>query len=94
MNIVWQDCHGIVGPPNVPLPVVQSIDQAHCFATWDRVLIQMWQGVATLAAADDLLRVARLFLTNSDGGPLSCLSIVGSQSHAPSDKVRERLGQC
>jgi hypothetical protein len=75
-------------------PVVHSIDEAHCFATWDRVLIQMWEGEARLEAAEELLQVAQRFVANGRDEPLNCLSIVGSQSPAPNDKVRAQLATC
>jgi hypothetical protein len=74
--------------------VVRSIDPNHCFATWDRVLIQMWRGEATLRAAEALLKVAQSFIAERTGEPLNCLSIVGSQSPPPNGKVRAILADC
>lgn len=70
---------------------VRSIDDGYCLATWDRVLIQLWRGEATLEAAEDWLRMGEIFLRESAGQPCSTLSIVESRSPPPTDKIRLAL---
>lgn len=75
-------------------PRIRSIDRNHCVATWDRVLIQVWRGEATLEAAQELLQLGRAFLLeNRDQGCCS-LSIVESRSPPPTEKVRPILSAC
>jgi hypothetical protein len=76
-------------PPNV-----RGIDQNHCFAIWERVLIQIWRGEATLEAAQELLKLSKVFLTENAGQLGNSLSIVESRSPPPSDKVRPVLSAC
>jgi len=71
--------------------IIRASDQAHCFATWDRLLINMWLGEMTLDAAQELVGAARRFVADSEGLPLSCLSIVGSDCPPPREKVRVQL---
>jgi hypothetical protein len=78
-----------VTPPNI-----RSIDKNHCVATWDRVLIQVWRGEATLEAAQELLKLGRAFLAEHPGSPCNSLSIVESRSPPPADKVRAVLSAC
>lgn len=73
--------------------IVRASDQDHCFATWDRVLINMWLGAMTLSAAQELISVAHHFVTENAAQPLSCLSIVGSHSPPPTEKVRVELSK-
>jgi hypothetical protein len=82
----------VVSKQGAPL-IIRVSDQAHCFATWDRVLINMWLGEMTLPAAHELLGVARQFIADNAGQALSCLSIVGSHSPPPTDKVRVELSR-
>jgi hypothetical protein len=51
----------------------------------------MWLGEMTPSAAQELVGVARLFVADSEGLPLSSLSIVGSHSPPPTEKVRIQL---
>ena len=76
------------------LPRVRGIDQNHCFATWERVLIQIWRGEATAEAAQELLTLSRAFLTEIGGEVGNSLSIVESRSPPPTDKVRPLLTAC
>ena len=71
--------------------IIRASDQAHCFATWDRVLINIWLGEMSLPAAHELLGVARHFMADNTGQSLSSLSIVGSHSPPPTEKVRMEL---
>jgi hypothetical protein len=75
-------------------PDVRSIDHDHCIAAWDRVLIQVWRGEATLEAAQSLLKIGKVFLTQHPGYPCNSLSIVESRSPPPNDKVRQLLSAC
>lgn len=93
--LVWQHySEGPVVPPAPKLPVVRSIDSSHSFATWDRVLIQMWTGVPTIEMAQKLLTLVQNFIGENPKVPLCSLSIVGSRSPPPSDKVRAILSSC
>jgi hypothetical protein len=76
-------------PPNV-----RGIDKDHCFATWERVLIQIWRGEATVEAAQELLKLSKVFLTENGGQLGNSLSIVESRSPPPTDKVRPILSAC
>lgn len=70
---------------------VRNIDHSYCVATWDRVLIQLWRGEATLEAAEQWLKIGEAFLLESAGNRCSSLSIVESRSPPPADKVRQAL---
>jgi hypothetical protein len=78
----------------VAAPNVRIIDQNICFATWDRVLIQIWRGVATAEAPQQLLELGKVFLTENAGHPCSSLSIIESPSPPPGEKVRKLLATC
>jgi hypothetical protein len=71
--------------------IIRVSDRDYCFATWDRVLINIWLGEMTLNAAQELLTAARRFVADNQGLPLSCLSIVGSHCPPPREKVRVLL---
>jgi hypothetical protein len=73
---------------------IRGIDENHCFATWERVLIQIWRGEATLEAAQELLKISRAFLSEISGQSGNSLSIVESRSPPPTDKVRPVLTAC
>jgi hypothetical protein len=70
---------------------VQKADRSYGVAIWDRVLIQIWRGPATLEAAENWLALGKKFALQSQGLPCSNLSIVESNSPPPSDKVRLAL---
>jgi len=70
------------------LLTVHNIDQGYCLATWDRVLIQLWRGPATLHAAEQWLEAGEAFLRQSGNQPCCSLSIVESRSPPPTEKVR------
>ena len=70
---------------------VHRLDQSYGLATWDRVLIQLWRGPATLAAAESWFELGKKFWSESGGQPCSNLSIVESNSPPPADKVRQAL---
>lgn len=67
---------------------VRHLDQGYGLATWDRVLIQLWRGPATLLAAEQWRKAGEEFLRESGGKPCSTLSIVESNSPPPAEKVR------
>jgi hypothetical protein len=71
--------------------IIRASDRDYCFATWDRVLINMWLGEMTVSATEELLATARRFIADNAGLPLSCLSIVGSHCPPPREKVRVLL---
>jgi len=75
-----------------PLIIVSS-DADHCFATWDRVLINVWRGEMTLSAAERLKEAARRFIRDGKDQPLSCLSVIDSHCSAPREKVRVELAR-
>lgn len=70
---------------------VHHIDSGYGVATWDRVLMQLWRGPATLRAAERWLELGREFVAESRGLPCSNLSVVESGSPPPADKVRLAL---
>jgi hypothetical protein len=70
---------------------VRNINPSYCVATWDRVLIQLWRGEATLEAAQQWLKIGEAFLLERAGESCSSLSIVESTSPPPADKVRLAL---
>jgi hypothetical protein len=67
---------------------VHNIDPGYGVATWDRLLIQLWRGPATLQAAERWLELGEAFLLQSGDEPCSSLSIVESRSPPPTEKVR------
>lgn len=75
-------------------PVVKDIDDAHLVAIWDRALLQLWRGEATLEAVERLLGIGREFVAQRKGEPLSTLTIIESRSPPPSELVRSRLSAC
>jgi hypothetical protein len=76
------------------IPRIRSIDANHCFATWDRVLLQIWRGEATLEAAKALQGIGAAFIKECAGQSCNSLSIVESTSPPPADKVRPVLSAC
>lgn len=71
--------------------IIRAGERDYCFATWDRVLINMWLGEMTPNAAQELLVTARRFVADNAALPLSCLSIIGSHCPAPRESVRVQL---
>jgi hypothetical protein len=87
---LWQD-----SPPVTVIDVnVKGIEGTTIIATWDRVLLSVWRGEATMEAANKLLKVGREFVTAGGSNPLCFLSIIESSSPPPSDKVRKELSAC
>jgi len=72
-------------------PIVRCLDRNHCVATWNRVLIQIWRGEATVEAAQRLVEVGHAFVAENTGHVCNALSIVESTSPPPGDKVRPLL---
>ena len=73
-----------------PLLII-SADAANCVAMWDRVLISMWQGEMTHETCEQLSKAASQFSSENGRGPLSCLTIIGSDCPPPREKVRVQL---
>lgn len=71
--------------------IIQSSDQQHCFATWDRVLISLWRGEMSLLAANSLSVVVARFIAEGAGQPLAALSVIASTAPAPPERVRVQL---
>jgi hypothetical protein len=71
-------------------PQIRHITPEHVFATWDRVLLQIWRLEVTQEAIDSLNKIGRAFVYESKE-PVSSLSIVESTSPPPSDKLRGAL---
>lgn len=57
-------------------------------------MIQIWRGEATLDAAQELLKLTKVFLAENAGQIGNSLSIVESRSPPPTDKVRPVLSAC
>jgi len=70
---------------------VHIIEPGYGIAAWDRVLIQLWRGPATLDAAARWLKIGKAFVLEKGQSICSSLSIVESSSPPPSDKVRLAL---
>ncbi len=83
---LWQDCRSQVSELSV-----HRIDPGYGLAIWDRVLIQLWRGPATLAGAQSWFALGKKFASESGGLLCSNLSIVESNSPPPADKVRQAL---
>src|SRR4051812_15889473 len=90
-EVLWQHSAQIVDSKQGEALIIRASDRDHCFATWDRLLINMWLGEMSLNAAQELLGAARHFVADNRGLPLSCLSIVGSRCPPPREKVRVQL---
>lgn len=71
-------------------PKILANEPGHCFATWDRVLLQVWRLEVTTEAVETLRKIGKAFVYESRE-PVSTLSIVESTSPAPSDKLRGAL---
>lgn len=76
------------------LPQILSIDQDHCIASWDKVLIQIWRGPIVLEAVRNLLKFGHDFLLHHIDHACSSLSIFESTSPAPTESVRQALSAC
>ena len=72
------------------VPVIKILEPNCCFATWDRVLLQIWRLEVTAEAVENLRKIGRAFVYESKL-PVSSLSIVESTSPPPSDKLRGAL---
>jgi hypothetical protein len=70
--------------------VIRTVDREHCVATWDRVLIQVWNFAALPAAIRDLQAVARRFISEHSAA-ISSVSVVERTSPPPNDEARALL---
>ena len=82
---MWQDA---LSAKVSALLNVHNIDHGYGLATWDRVLIQLWRGPATLESTKLWLEVGEKLLRDSGSHLCSSLSIVSSGSPPPTNKVR------
>jgi hypothetical protein len=71
-------------------PKIIVSEPAYCFATWDRVLLQIWRLEVTAESVETLRKVGKAFV-EQNRDPVSTLSIVESTSPAPSDRLRGAL---
>jgi hypothetical protein len=69
---------------------IRKIDENHCLATWDTVLIQVWRLETTSEAVADLVRITRAFIAEQTHSICSIALIEGT-SPAPTDVVRKQL---
>lgn len=72
-------------------PVIHSIDSDRTFATWDRVLIQVWRGPVTIRSIRELEHVARQLTSGAAGAKVCSISIVEATSPPPADEARRQL---
>jgi len=72
------------------VPKILVAEPGYCFATWDRVLLQIWRLEVTAESVETLRRIGKAFVAESRE-PVSTLSIVESTSPAPSDRLRGAL---
>jgi hypothetical protein len=63
---------------------------AYCFATWDRVLIEIWRLAVSAEIVAERNRIARMFMLE-ERQPISSLSIIEPLSPPPSDSARAEL---
>jgi len=75
-------------------PVVRYLDRNAALAIFDRVLLQVWRGEATLQAVQRLHEIGRELVARYDGVVCSSLSVVESTSPPPNDRVRPLLAAC
>lgn len=75
-------------------PLIRTVDRNHAVATWDRVLLQVWRGVVTPEAVQELLAVGRALIREHPGQRCSSLSVVESVSPPPNERVRPLLSAC
>lgn len=82
-------------PAVVSLPLtIRYVDRNCAFATFDRVLLQIWRGEVTSQNVQELLGVGRLLVRERGSGVCSSLSVVESASPPPNDRMRPLLSAC
>jgi hypothetical protein len=75
-------------------PTIRYVDRNCAFATFDRVLLQVWRGAVSPHSVQELLSVGRLLVREQGSGVCSSLSVVESVSPPPSERVRPLLSAC
>lgn len=71
---------------------VQDIDEDHCVATWDRILIQIWRGETPVEAVTRLERIAQAFIADRSRRT-SSLAIIEPTATPPSQEARAALSK-
>lgn len=69
---------------------IRALDDDHCIATWQGVLIQVWRGATTSAAVRELGQIARAF-TAEEGKPICSIAVIERSSPPPADTLRNQL---
>jgi hypothetical protein len=75
-------------------PTIRYVDRNCAFATFDRVLLQVWRGAVTPQGVQELLSVGQLLLREHGARVCSSLSIVENVSPPPNERVRPLLSAC
>lgn len=75
-----------------PRTKVRVLTADHCFASWDRTLIQVWQKSTSHEAMVELHDFGRAFLTEAPG-PATLITIIEPDSEVPKEKARRKLAQ-
>jgi hypothetical protein len=70
----------------------EAIDEDHCVATWDRLLIQIWRLEAPVDAVTRLHRIARAFMADRSRR-VSSLAIIEPTATPPSQSARAALSK-
>ena len=70
------------------VPVIRALDENHCIATWDNVLIQVWHGEATVHGVASLIEAAQDLTARKASTPLGLAFVVERTSPVPTDQVR------
>ena len=73
-----------------PKTLIRSAGAAYCFATWDRVLIEIWRLAVSAEIVAERNRIAEAFLLRSSE-PVCSLSIIEPASPPPPDTARAQL---
>jgi hypothetical protein len=75
-------------------PTIRYLDRDCAFATYDRVLLQVWRGTVTPRAVQELLAVGQRLVREQGSRLCSSLSVVESVSPPPTERVRPLLSAC
>jgi hypothetical protein len=75
-------------------PAIRYVDHNCAFATFDRVLLQVWRGAVTPRGVQELLGVGQQLVREHGSAVCSSLSVVESVSPPPSERVRPLLSAC
>jgi hypothetical protein len=73
---------------------IRYVDRNCAFATFDRVLLQVWRGEVTPQGVHELLSAGQLLVREHGSRVCSSLSVVESVSPPPSERVRPLLSAC